>query len=179
MDSSGNDYAENEMNGTKKKKWTLRLAGEAPELARQQQDAAVRRQMKAIKKPIEMLQKQSLPISRTDNFNPTLPGNKSISSKQSRWPFVVHSAFCFTDQAPNGDGSGEVEFLDKPKLHMWVGSQAAAEWVAKHFDQEKQPSGEMAFETIICTDYESYFNGFRSDSALNKEAPPRPGGNIL
>ena len=105
--------------------------------------------------------------------------NKSLAQKQSHWPYVVHGAFCFTNQAPNADGSGEVEFLDKPELHMWVGSQHAAEWIGNYFDQQKQSSGGLTFDPVISTDYDSYFDGFWSDSAKKKEAPPRSSGNIL
>ena len=126
-----------------------------------------------------MLQKQSLPISRTDSFDRSIPGNNSILMKQSHWPHVVHGAFCFTNQAPNADGSGEVEFMEKPELHMWVGSNEASNWMGHYFEEQERNSGGLCFQPIIHTNFDSYFDGFRSDSARSKEAPPRSGGNTL
>ena len=90
---------------------------------------------------------------------------------QSHWPWVNHGACCFTNQAPNGDGTSEAKFLGKPELHMWFGSHASAKWVAGQFKGKMKGLG---FRIKVHTNFDSYQDSFRSDAAKNKTPPPRP-----
>ena len=156
-------------------KWIPRTAGAHPQSARQQQDAQVRAKVKSLKKPIETLQKQSLPFKRSDAYDPSNPDFSTLALNQSHWPWVVHGAFCLTNQAPNDDGSKEAQFSGMPQLHMWAGSTPAANWAANLFQQQDESHGGLPFDVKLYTDFESYYNAFRSDSGKKKQPPPRPG----
>ena len=153
------------------KTWVARAAGVRPQTARQQQDSRVRAKLKTIKKGMETLQRQSLPYTRSDEYNPDDSADDELAMNQSHWPWVNHGACCFTNQAPNGDGTSEAKFLAKPELHMWFGSHASAEWVAGQFKGKMKGLG---FRIKVHTNFDSYQDAFRSDSAKNKTAPPRP-----
>ena len=130
--------------------------------------------VKALKKPIETLQKQSLPFTSSDVYDPSIPEFLTLALNQSHWPWVVHGAFCLTNQAPNDDGSKEAQFSGMPQLHMWAGSTPAANWAASLFQQQDEAQGGLPFDVKLYTDFESYQNAFRSDSGKNKQPPPRP-----
>lgn len=151
-----------------KAKWVLRFAGERPKTARQQQDRGVRNKIKTIKKQMETLQHQSLPITRSDEFDQRDPNHARLALNQSHWPWVVHGAFCLTNQAPNGDGSAPAEFLATPQLHLWAGSQQAANWAGEQFKSSKAEPG---IDVKIHSSYQAYLDGFRSVSGKKKKAP--------
>ena len=123
---------------------------------------------------MEMLQLQSLSESRRDGFVADSKEKKALEQKESHWPHVVHGAFCMTNQAPNEDGSKEAEFLDKPELRFWAGSEESAVWMMNIFREQKRLSGgSLLFRPIIHTNYAEYRDGLRSESAINKPPPPR------
>ena len=139
-------------------------------MARQQQDAKVRGKLQGIRKGMETLQKQSLPYTRSDECNPEDLDNDTLTLNQSHWPWVNHGACCFTNLAPNGDGTSIAKFLAKPELHFWMGSDASAKWVADQFRGKMKGLG---FQVKVHSNFESCKNGFHSESAKNKKAPPR------
>ena len=144
-------------------KWQARAAGERPTTARQQQDSKVRIKIKNIRKTMETLQNQSTPLTRSDEYE---SGNdEDLEMTQSHWPWVVHGACCLTNMAPNPDGGSEASFVKRPVFHVWVGSAAKGEWTAENIKKAK---------VKLHTDFDSYYEAFRSESGKNKDPPPRP-----
>ena len=116
------------------KKWIPQAAGARPTNAIHQVDAKTREKLKAVQKPMEMLQKITLPFYRSDECKP--PAHKHFlqeAIQQSHWPWVIHGSFCFTNQKPNDDAAKQATYLLRPQLNLWVRSRDAARKVAKHF----------------------------------------------
>ena len=104
--------------------WPERKVGVRPETLNQMMDITTRGKVKALKKPIEILQVATLPYARSDEFaeqtNPTITG---AIKEQRMWPWNIHGAFHYAEQRPNASGNTtEPRFLDVPELHLWVGS---------------------------------------------------------
>jgi len=136
-----------------------RAVGTAPETILQQNDANTRLKLDAVMKPMETLQKMTIPLSRTDN------GEEC--PEEAEWPWVIHGCFCYTEQEPNEDGQKSAPGrLARPQLHLWGGSAPSKEHL------EGQLAAANGIDIVVHSNFESYKNAFRSDSARAKPAPP-------
>lgn len=149
---------------SKKKKWKKRAAGEPPMSAKQQHDVNVRVRLDAVQGPMENLQLMSIPFTRTDEYNPDDPAHEEYDAEdEERWPWHVHGMFCMTTLKPNEDGSQHARHFRKPQLHLWLGSEALKEWAMEAFLNP--------MNITYHTNYNSYQEAFRSQSAMDKEPP--------
>lgn len=136
-----------------------RPAGNPPQSALQQGDANIRLKLDGVKKPVETLQKMTIPLSRTDD------GEED--AEENEWPWVIHGCFCYTEQHPNEDGQkSDPERLAKPQLQFWAGSEQCKEHL------EGQLAGVTGMDVVVHSNYESYKRAFRSESGMTKPAPP-------
>jgi hypothetical protein len=112
----------------KRQQWIERPAGVRPVRASQQVDRTARGKIKAMKKPMEMLWKMTIPHAKSNDFDP----NKHKATGQIRaekaFPWVIHGAFSYMEQGPNANG-GSATYLDTPQLHFAVGSEQAAHMI--------------------------------------------------
>jgi len=139
-----------------------RPAGHRPETALQQGDANVRLKLDGVQLPIERLQTMTLPVTRSDETTAEL---EAENAHQKDWPWVIHGAFCYTEQQPNEDGQKSAPGkLGTPELHFWAGSEQS-----KHHLYEML---KVTSHVKVHGDFESYKRAFRSSSGMAKPAPP-------
>lgn len=160
--------------------WATRRAGDPPTSIRQQQDTMVRNKMISAFPRVITLQDQSIPASKRDDWKVETSADKVQERNEAHFPNNAHGLFCFTEQAPNDDGSGGAGFLLKPELRMFVGSKPMARWVAKQFQDEIDKNGEsFAFTPRIFSNKQKYLDSFRSESAKKKAPPPMPSKSTI
>jgi len=147
-----------------------RVTGEKPKTTNPLFDVILRKKLKACKPTMECLQHMSLPLTRSDEYEPPDDSDDESQSlvDQQGWPWMIHCLSCYTNVKPNEDGGKGKGIFKKPEYHVWAGSEAAAEKLREAFLPVK------AFKIIVHTSFDDYFGAFRSESAMMKEAPPRP-----
>ena len=139
-----------------------RPAGHRPETALQQGDANVRLKLDGVQLPMERLQTMTIPVTRSDETTAEL---EAENAHQKDWPWVIHGAFCYTEQQPNEDGQKSAPGkLGTPELHFWAGSEQS-----KHHLYEML---KVTSHVKVHSDFESYKRAFRSSSGMAKPAPP-------
>jgi len=156
---------------------TARSAGANPTTAKQQLDIEVRKKIRAVRKPMEILQSTSTPFTRTDAYDPDKHVDAPVA-KESLFPWNVHGTFYFGNQQPNEEGSKDVGVFNRPVMYLCAGSKANAMYIADHFREEKRKLAEhgqvLGFKVKIIVGYESYEQVFRSEKCKKKVPPPRP-----
>ena len=115
-------------------------------------DITTRGKVKALKKPIEILQVATTPYARSDEYVEPAYGNKpGAIREQEMWPWNIHGAFHYTEQKPNASGNSTVtRLLDVPELHLWVGSGSSSERI------QKVLNGEQPAKVVVHTEFDSY-----------------------
>jgi len=83
-----------------------RVTGEKPKTTNQLFDAIVGKKLKACKPTMECLQHMSLPITRSDEYEPPddLDDESQSLVDQQGWPWMIHCLSCYTNVKPNEDG---------------------------------------------------------------------------
>ena len=178
----GNDDIEIMQEGEEEEKERIpaRSAGANATTAKQQLDIEVRKKIRAVKKPKQILQSTSTPFTRTDEYDPDIHVDAEVA-KEALFPWNVHGSFYFGNQAPNEEGSKDVGVLNKPICYFCAGSTANAKYLAQHFRDAqtklKAHGEELGFKVKIMIGYDNYEQVFRSEKCKLKKAPPRPKHN--
>ena len=145
----------------------VHAAGEPPKTAKQQNDNKVRVKLESARVSFETLMDQSLPISRSDRYDPSNPEHVHLRRVQKPWPWVIYGQYCLTNMAPNGPGGSQARFLERPKFHMWAPSKQAAEMVSQQFVVNRQATGlQPHFDVEVFDTFEGFRDSFRSAAAL-------------
>ena len=114
---------------------------------------------------MRMTQRMSTPVSRADGYQPPATGKDKVALNQSRWPHTIHGIFCYTEQAPNEDGSNGAagDFLAEPVIVMNVGSEYLKNFIL-NLDFN-------SVQKIVTVDQGEYMNHLRSSTAKEKARP--------
>ncbi|CAB9513721.1 hypothetical protein SEMRO_608_G174850.1 [Seminavis robusta] len=149
-------------------KRSARKAGSRPLSIRQMDDAKTRRKLCELERPMSMLQRMSLPVSRTDDFDPNKKSHKQMKQKAKNWPSVIHGCFTLSDKLPNEDGHNGDDLQGPRKLTFWTGSKHSSRRMKRWLmnDDEK-------YDIEYVADFNSFLNSRRSESAQQKNPPPR------
>lgn len=143
----------------KRECWPERKAWVHPETLKQMMDVTTRGKVKALKKPMEILQYATLPHARTDECEEektTAARTTGAVREQLGWPWNIHGAFHFCEQKPNASGNTtKTRFLDVPELHFWVGSDSASEKLLEIMN------GKQEAKIHVHTEFDSYVGHFQ------------------
>ena len=116
---------------------------------------------------MEMLQKMSTPYARSDDYKPKDDDSDVVVLNETKFPWVMHGAFCLTEQQPNTDGHNKGGPHQYPELHFWAASKAAA---AELEDRLKSLKGA---KVVVNSSFDSYQAGLWSQEAMKKKPPMR------
>jgi len=104
----------------------------------------------------------TIPVTRSDE---TAAALEAENANEKDWPWVVHGAFCYTEQQPNKDGQKSAPVsLGTPELHFWAGSEQSKD----HFFEMLKATTNVK----VHSSFESHKRAFRSSSGMAKPAPP-------
>ena len=146
-----------------------RITGKRPVTLSQTNDTSVRKKLKTVVNWYDVLNKQSTPFGRSDDYSKEKNGVTGAYREQQSWPINAHGVCCYTEQGPNasGDVAGG-KWLDIPEFRFLMPSQQACNEmrVALGLDGEKGKPIRFRFTS----DKEAYQNWFKLESNKAKSA---------
>lgn len=143
----------------------VRRVGDRPTSTRQQSDHKVREKIQALRKPLEVAQRMSTAIVRSDSFDSSNTSSSYLAAREEEKarPWVMHMSACYTEQPENGDGQNRHnDYLDKPEFHFVVHSQQC---------QKKLESvlSTGSFKVVTHNDFGSFQGRFLSGTTKPKK----------
>ena len=112
----------------------------------------------------------SLPLTRSDDYKPK-NDDDDREMNESRFPWVVHGSFCYTEQKANANGNNPGgPLLKKPAMHYWCGSTKAAARLEKI-----NGSSLKGLDKFYHTDFDAYMDAFlvSEEEQGKKKAKPK------
>jgi hypothetical protein len=122
-------------------------------------DTDVRDKLGGLRVPMKRAQEMSLPAVRRDgNFGTS----RNQAANEARFPWVIHSAACYTEQKKNSLRNKTDPWLTVPAFHFWCGSEAA---MNKLKDVMKAiPKDEV--ELKFYSKFDKYFEGIYGEETM-------------